>query len=89
MGWDYSDPYKQTTSTMSEIRVSLAYGNIESREDVDTLERQLKALGNMEVHGLGLSTTEVTYDQNEVSEQDLEQAVQQAGGTLQTIKRIE
>lgn len=74
---------------MSEITASLTYSNIDLREDIDSLERHLRALESVQIDGLGLSSAELRYDQSVVSRPDFENAIQQAGGSLQNINRLE
>lgn len=70
---------------MSNTKVRLDVTKINSREEIDQLERQLKALDSVEIHQLGLNEVHLSYAREAVSNQDLERAVQEAGGHLERI----
>jgi copper chaperone CopZ len=74
-------------SSHRKIRVELT--KIDTREEVDALERNLKQLSGLTVHTLGLSEVELSYDQHEVDEQLIRQAVEEAGGAVRSITREE
>ena len=70
---------------MSNTKVRLDVTKINSREDIDQLERQLKELDSVQIHQLGLNEVHLSYDSTSVSNEDLERAVQEAGGHLERI----
>lgn len=73
----------------SRVKVRLRLQNIDERQEVDALEANLKKLSTVEVHELGLSQVQLSYDQNEVEMSDIELAVEQAGGAVQDVLREE
>ncbi|GEM_PF-3280894 len=73
----------------SRIKVKLRLQNIDERQEVDALEANLKKLNTVQIHGLGLSEVDLSYDQNAVELADIEMAVEQAGGAVQDVLREE
>lgn len=73
---------------MSDVRVRVELIKLNTREQVDQVERALQTLG-VEIHELGLSEATLSYDQHSVTQQDLEQAVRTAGGALGAVRREE
>ncbi len=71
------------------IRVKLELSKIDQRQEVDALEANLKNLPTVEIHALGLSEVEISYNQHEVDDQALTQAVESAGGAIREINRVE
>ncbi|HET6568640.1 MAG TPA: hypothetical protein VFG50_11800 [Rhodothermales bacterium] len=74
---------------MSRIRVKLDLQNIDERQEVDALEANLKKLNTVEIHELGLSQVDLSFNQNEVDISEIELAVEKAGGAVQEIHREE
>lgn len=70
---------------MSMQKVRLDVTQINSREGIDQMEQQLKALDTVQIDQLGLNEVHLTYDRTAVSNDDLERAVQEAGGHLERI----
>lgn len=67
---------------MSDQKVRLDVNQINSRTGIDQMEQQLQALDTVQIHQLGLNEVHLTYDRTAVSTDDLEQAVEAAGGQL-------
>lgn len=71
------------------IKVRLHLQNIDERQEVEALEANLKRLASVEVHELGLSEVELSFDQNKIEMSEIEMSVEQAGGAVQDIQREE
>lgn len=74
---------------MSRIRVKMDLQNIDQRQEVDALEANLKKLNTVEIHELGLSQVDLSFNQNEVDISEIELAVESAGGAVQEVHRQE
>ena len=70
---------------MSDQKVRLDVTQINDRQGIDQLQRQLEDLDSVVIHQLGLNEVHLTYDRNTVTSEDLERAVEKAGGHLQRI----
>ena len=74
---------------MSTLKVNVTYDGINEREEVDAVERNLKALDTAEVETVGISAAQMSYDPAALDTEDIEAAVTDAGGNVRSIDRIE
>lgn len=74
---------------MSEMRVRLEYDGIDEREEIDALERSLKAVQSVKLHEIGLNQADISYETNDVEPEAFERIVAEAGGTLRRTLRLD
>ena len=73
---------------MSTIKTDLHIEGMSCRHCVNAVEGALKALPGVEVEEVAIGRARVTYEQNEVSPDDLREAVEDAGYTLQSTEQV-
>ena len=74
---------------MSLIRLRIELSGIDSKQEVDALEHHLRSREGVELHEVGLSAVELSYDQHTMDTNDIERIVEQAGGKVRALHRIE
>ena len=73
---------------MSTIKTDLHIEGMTCRHCVNAVEGALKALPGVEVEEVAIGRARVTYEQNEVAPDDLREAVEDAGYTLQSTEQV-
>ncbi|PSO99108.1 MAG: hypothetical protein BRC53_00720 [Cyanobacteria bacterium SW_6_48_11] len=70
-------------------KVVIEYDDINTKEEIDRVEQNLKAINGVKVHIIGINTAELSYDENNVDGGDIERAIEDVGGNVRTVNREE
>jgi len=73
---------------MSTITTDLRIEGMSCRHCVDAVEGGLKALPGVEIEEIAIGRVRLSFDQNEVSPDDLREAVEDAGYTLASSDQV-
>lgn len=73
---------------MSTIKTDLHIEGMSCRHCVDAVEGGLKALPGVEVEEVAIGRARVTYEQNEVTPDDLREAVEDAGYSIRSTEQV-
>jgi hypothetical protein len=72
---------------MNRIKVTLKYDGVNDQRTHRAVEANLARLPSVEIQAIGLDRARLTADQSMVSGDDMQRAIEQAGGILRSIEQ--